>query len=495
MKIYIDGHSFRYEVESLTRMFLHGLPISVQEGKPQPGEDCVYTGFYECGKAALLRAYVQINGRRLGCSECQELGAPGFEAECERLLAVMLYRMLTELTGVQLRWGVLTGIRPVKLAHRYHAEGLPDEAIRRLLREKYLVSDPKIDLLLDTARQEAPVLALSQRGSYSLYLSIPFCPSRCRYCSFVSHSIEKTRKLMPEYVKQLVQEIEYTAGILDRIPGLKLETIYFGGGTPTALEPEQLGEVMQAVDRCFDCRSAREYTVEAGRPDTITPQKLEIIKQLGATRISINPQTMNDDVLREIGRRHTAQQTLDAFAMARQAGHQNINMDLIAGLPADTHESFCGTVDQVIALEPENITLHTLSVKRAATLAGDAQQVYQKQSALVNKMLDYARARLCKSGYLPYYLYRQKNTVGNLENVGYAKPGYAGLYNVYIMDETHSILALGAGGVSKLRQPGGELISRVFNYKYPYEYLRDFEEILRRKDKIAQFYEEYPAGL
>ncbi|MBC8545328.1 coproporphyrinogen dehydrogenase HemZ [Clostridiaceae bacterium NSJ-31] len=493
MKVYIDGHDCHYEVESLVRMFFPGKRLQVLQGAPEnPEEDAVYTRMACEGRRALLSVAVRLDGHSKTAEEAVDAARANLDAECERVFAVMLYRILAPLTGIHPGWGVLTGIRPVKFVHRYHAQGMEDSEIRRILSGQYLVTPQKIDLMLETARQEAKVLARSQPNSYSLYLSIPFCPTRCHYCSFVSHSIEKTHKLLPEYVELLIREIEDAAERIHSVGGLRLETIYFGGGTPTTLSAEQLRRVMDAVNRCFGSPCQGEYTVEAGRPDTITEEKLRVLRACGATRISINPQTMNDRVLEEIGRRHTVRQTVEAYELARRVGHDNINMDLIAGLPTDTPESFASSLDQVIGLGPENITLHTLSVKRAAALAEDAEQVHRAQSRAVHAMLDYASGRFAAEGYLPYYLYRQKNTVDNMENVGYCRRGHEGLYNVYIMDETHSIVALGAGGVTKLREPGGGLIQRVFNYKYPYEYISRFDEVLRRKKQIPAFYASHP---
>lgn len=496
MKIFIDGHSYKYEVESLVRMFFHGCAVTVEMGVPHGTDDYCYTKLSRQGGVVGLFVQACIGGRTEQASaevapHSTELAVmSALDAECERVLGVLLHRVLTPLTGVTLGWGVLTGIRPVKLAHRYHEQGLSDAEIRKIMAEQYLVTPQKITLMVETAQREAAVLALSRPDSYSLYLSIPFCPTRCLYCSFVSHAIEKAQKLVPQYVDLLVQEIEYTAAVVQKL-GLRLETIYFGGGTPTTLSAEQLRLVMGAVNTSFDLSHLREYTVEAGRPDTITEDKLLALKECGATRISINPQTMNDSVLEAIGRRHSVQQTVDALALARRMGHSNINMDLIAGLPTDTVEGFCASLEQVLALAPENITLHTLSVKRAAALTTDD---CRRQGTAVARMLDYAAGRFQGNAYHPYYLYRQKNTVNNMENVGYCKSGYEGLYNVYIMDETHSIVALGAGGVSKLREPGGGEINRIFNYKYPYEYISRFPEILKRKDAIADFYNRHPVA-
>ena len=270
--------------------------------------------------------------------------------------------------------------------------------------------------------------------------------------------------------------------------GLNLKTIYIGGGTPTSLSADQLRQLMGAVRECFDLSRLEEYTVEAGRPDCTDAEKLAVIKEYGASRISINPQTFNDQVLANIGRKHSAQDILRCFDEARQVGHGNINMDLIAGLPGDTVESFAASLEQAIALDPENITVHTLTLKRASNLVIENRD---EAYADVAAMVELANQRLAAAGYRPYYLYRQKNTLKNLENTGWCKPGYEGYYNIYIMEEIHSILSAGAGGSTKLCQPGGSRIERIFNYKYPAEYIDGFDEILRRKEGVSAFYARY----
>ena len=275
--------------------------------------------------------------------------------------------------------------------------------------------------------------------------------------------------------------------------GIQLRTVYFGGGTPTSITAEQLRRLTDCVAANFDLSRLWEYTIEAGRPDTITREKLEVIRDAGVTRISINPQTFNDDVLRFVGRRHPASAVVDCYRMARELGFDNINMDIIAGLPTDTLPSFQQTVEKLLELGPENITVHTLSVKRSADLAGQEGVDLGALTGDVTEMVDYSQRRLMESGYTPYYLYRQRNILDNLENTGYCRPGKEGLYNVYIMDETHTILACGAGAVSKLRQPGGEEIKRLYNFKYPYEYIDRFDEVLARKNEALEFYRRYPA--
>ena len=490
MNLILDGHHYKYELESLANMFFHENKVRVVEEKDFSQGEYLYTSLSRNMDGIITLKVVTRLEEKLREEEFQ--GRPDKtdpDRFCESHLCRMLYRQLEKATGISLAWGMLTGVRPVRLVYRYRERGMDDKQIREHLHRDYFVTDEKIDLLLRTANKEKQILDLSRPESFSLYLSIPFCPSRCHYCSFVSHSVERAKKLIPEYVTLLIREIEYVAPIVQKL-GLRLETVYFGGGTPTAISSKQLEQIICAVEQHFDLSHLREYTVEAGRPDTITMQKLEMLKRKGVTRISINPQTMNDAVLEQIGRRHTTAQTIEAFQMARQAGHRNINMDLIAGLTGDSLESFCKTVDQVIDLAPENITLHTLSVKRSSQLGQHAKSFYLQEHQRVTDMLSYAGQRFYQEQYLPYYLYRQKNTMENMENVGYCKEGTEGYYNVYIMDETHSIIALGAGGVSKLRKPGGTLLHRIFNYKYPYEYIERFDTVLRRKDEIVKFYEQ-----
>ncbi|MDD6033347.1 MAG: coproporphyrinogen dehydrogenase HemZ, partial [Oscillospiraceae bacterium] len=331
------------------------------------------------------------------------------------------------------------------------------------------------------AQQE--LLKGDQPRDYSLYLSIPYCPSRCSYCSFVSHAItgKKALELVPKYVRTLVRELSLTAEIAKEA-GLRLRSVYIGGGTPTALTAAQLREVTNAVRSYFPLTPDVEYTIEAGRADTLDEEKLRVIKEAGAGRISINPQTFSDSVLQAIGRKHTAEDVVRCYELAREIGFDSINMDFIAGLPTDTYESFCRSIDRAVELAPENITVHTLAIKRSSDLFASGYVTEDYRPA--QRMVEYAYERLTAAGYLPYYLYRQKNIVGNLENVGYAKPGHFGRYNVYIMEEVQTILAAGAGAVSKAVLPDD--LVRVYNYKYPNEYITGFEDILARKRDLLK---------
>ena len=402
-------------------------------------------------------------------------------------MAVMLYDMLREITLYTPPWGILTGVRPAKLMTKLIASHGEEKAVD-YFKNELKVSEDKTGLALMVSKNETPIIEGSAPDSYSLYVSVPFCPTRCSYCSFISHSNESAKKLIPEYVEKLCDEIVETAKIAKDL-NIRLESVYIGGGTPTVLTASQLKKVTDALSANFDLSAIREYTIEAGRPDSIDSDKLDVIRNCGCTRISINPQTFSDSVLREIGRNHTSAETLEAFAMAREKGFDNINMDLIAGLPTDTLESFEKTLDTAIKENPENITVHTLALKRSSTIVTEGKKT--NSATLTSDMLRLVQTKLTDAGYEPYYMYRQSKSLGNLENVGWAKKGYEGLYNIYMMEECHTILSVGAGAVIKLKAPRGSEIERIYNYKYPYEYIGNFQEILNRKQYIPEFYSKF----
>ena len=485
MNLCFINHNYRYELEKLVRIFLPFEKIQFFDYK-ELSENCVVT---ELKSENMAIATLYFVGREYTCFKEIDVNAKSKEKEEELKLALCMYECFIKATEYIPQWGILTGVRPAKLFSRLSKkDGL--EKTEFYFKNSLKVSDKKIALCKESIKGEDKITSLSKSDSFSLYISVPFCPTRCSYCSFVSHSVEQAKKLIPTYVEYLCKEIEYTGKIAKDLD-LKLETVYIGGGTPTTFSAEQLKKVMLTVKNSFNIENLREYTVEAGRPDTITKEKLVEIKLGGATRISINPQTMNDSVLETIGRKHTALQTVEAFNLAREVGFDNINMDLIAGLPSDTFESFCETVKKVIDLKPESVTVHSLSMKRSSNLSIGGELPEITVGKIADKMVDFAHNELSKAEILPYYMYRQSKTVGNLENVGYSKKGYECLYNVYIMDETHTILACGASAVTKLREPDGDFIDRIFNYKYPYEYIDRFDEILSRKDGIKEFYAKF----
>lgn len=403
-------------------------------------------------------------------------------------MSVLLYDTLSTLLGYDAPWGILFGVRPAKLMHRF-CKSYGEEGAKDYFINNFLVKPDKAELALKVMKSENKIISLSGKNSFSLYISIPFCPSRCSYCSFVSHSIERTEKLMLPYVDLLCRELERT-GEIARALGLRLETVYFGGGTPTTLDADSLTKLFKTIENNFDLSTLREYTVEAGRPDTVTADRLSALKAAGVLRISINPQSFNDEVLTAIGRRHTCDDTLKAFELARSLGFDNINMDFIAGLPKDDIFSFSSSIDKAINLKAESITVHTLALKSAAYMVTRDMTFDLTDRLVTSEMVDYSNKALSSGGYYPYYMYRQSKSLGNLENVGWCRQGRDCLYNVYMMDETHSVFAVGAGAVTRLKNQSTGHIERIYNYKYPYEYIDNFDEMLLRKEGILSFYNE-----
>ena len=379
------------------------------------------------------------------------------------------------LSPMPVPWGIMTGIRPIKLVRLLFAEGKSEAEVRSLLADTYLASPDKIDLAMQIAREEEK--HPQNRKDVCVYISIPFCPSRCSYCSFISSTGAVATK--EEYIRLLSLEIKRTGKIIKDL-GLSLRAVYIGGGTPTSLSASLLEKLQDAICTHLPVSAGMEFTTEAGRPDTITPEKLAVLKQYGTNRISINPQTLHDSTLLRIGRRHTAKMFLDAFSLAREMGFTNINTDLIAGLGGEDFSMFRHSLDTVRALAPESITVHTLYIKRASDLNLRGETVTQAPD--VADMLSYTYEEMKHDGYLPYYMYRQKATIGNLENVGYAKPSMDSFYNTVTMTDCANIFALGAGAVSRLLFP--DKVERVFNFKHDDAYTRDFAEILRRKEEF-----------
>ena len=477
MNLYVKNHNFHFGLENLTRLFFPNEKITVIRDFSEPQPPYIYTEVSD-------KITISVN---IGSFNKSETAVKKLTDDDNELVsAQLLYKLLCDFTGLTQPWGILTGVRPVKLLRRL-AEELSEEQAVKKFEKDFFVSNEKIALSRETEHNERKILELSKPESFSLYVGIPFCPSRCSYCSFVMASIERAEKLIEPYTKLLCEEIKRTAEIANKL-GLRLETVYFGGGTPTTLSAEQLNTVLGTVNNSFDMSTCREFTVEAGRPDTIDIAKLFALKENKVDRISINPQTVNDEVLKTIGRKHTAQQFFDAFELARKCGFDNINTDLIAGLPTDTPESFKNSLDSIVRLNAECITVHTLCMKRASRLTTEGVTLDLQQARDAREMLAYTQNILGQNEYIPYYMYRQSRMVGNLENVGWSKKGFESLYNVYVMDETHTILACGSGGVTKLKRNNPDYLERIFNFKYPYEYIDRFDELIQRKSGIMQFY-------
>lgn len=477
MNLYVKNHNFHFELENLTRLFFPNEKITVIRDFSEPQPPYIYTEVSD-------KITISVN---IGSFDKSETAVKKLTDDDNELVsAQLLYKLLCDFTGLTQPWGILTGVRPVKLLRRLAEESSEEQAVKKFEKD-FFVSNEKIALSRETEHNERKILELSKPESFSLYVGIPFCPSRCSYCSFVMASIERAEKLIEPYTKLLCEEIKQTAEIANKL-GLRLETVYFGGGTPTTLSAEQLDTVLGTVNKSFDMSTCREFTVEAGRPDTIDSAKLFALKENKVDRISINPQTVNDEVLKTIGRKHTAQQFFDAFELARKCGFDNINTDLIAGLPTDTPESFKNSLDSIVRLNAECITVHTLCMKRASRLTTEGVTLDLQQARDAREMLAYTQNILGQNEYIPYYMYRQSRMVGNLENVGWSKKGFESLYNVYVMDETHTILACGSGGVTKLKRNNPDYLERIFNFKYPYEYIDRFDELIQRKSGIMQFY-------
>ena len=474
MNLYVKNHNFWFELENLTRLFFPNEKINVLKTFESVKAPYIFTELSD-----IVKIEVSINN-------FQKSLITDKTNDNELTSAQLLYKLLCEYSGYTQPWGVLTGVRPVKLFRRL-CEELGEEGARNKFLNEFYVSPQKLKLTELTEKNEKKILNLSRPESFSLYVGIPFCPSRCSYCSFVMSSVERAKKLIEPYTELLCEEIKVTAQIASDL-GLKLETVYFGGGTPTTLNAEQLDMVLSTVRNSFDMSTCREFTVEAGRPDTIDKERLCAFKENKVDRISINPQTLNDNVLRKIGRKHTSEQFFNAFEFARKCGFNNINTDLIAGLPTDTFESFVNSLDSIRALSPECITVHTLCMKRASTLTNIGTTLNREDAEAARQMLEYTQKTLTCDGFIPYYMYRQSRMVGNHENVGWSKKGFESLYNVYVMDETHTILACGSGGVTKLKNCETDYLERIFNFKYPYEYVDRFNELIERKSSIKQFY-------
>lgn len=401
-----------------------------------------------------------------------------------------LYDMISEGLGVTLPWGTLTGIRPTKIAMHLLEDGMSETEVYDYMKENYLASDEKIKLSIDIARREKALLSrIDYENGYSLYIGIPFCPSTCLYCSFTSYPLSQWKNQVDAYLDALEKEIDFTA---ERFANKKLNSIYIGGGTPTTLEPYQLDRLIKKIKSSFDLSYCVEFTVEAGRPDSITREKLQVLKDNGIDRISVNPQTMKQETLDIIGRHHTVEDTIESFKLAREVGISNINMDLIMGLPEEDIEDVRHTMEVLRELDPDNITIHSLAIKRAARLTIFKDRYQDMQMVNTQEHMDLCADICHEMGLEPYYLYRQKGMAGNMENVGYAKSGRAGVYNILIMEEKQTIMALGAGASTKFVLPevnadGNRRIERVENVKDVKNYLERIDEMIQRKiDKMEE---------
>ena len=475
MKLLLTGHNDRYAIEQLQLALFPNEPMEPVD-TPFDGDGAISA--LHAGKIWLTAtACITHSGKTARASRrlrVQEADVPSRR----RLLQDAYY-----VAAVQLReppeWGSLSGVRPTKLTTRHLLSGGSIRSADKLLHDRYHVSPERRRLCIESSQATVHAAGRLRENDISLYIGIPFCPTRCAYCSFVSSSIERCSGLLSPFLEALEQEIAHVGRLIQQ-SGRTIRTLYIGGGTPTTLSTPQMQRLMDTIRTHFDLTSLIEYTVEGGRPDTLDLEKLQTIRTLGCDRMSINPQTMNDAVLARIGRRHTSEQTEAAFQAAREAGFAGINMDLIAGLPTDTRESFAASLERVLSLEPTNITVHTLALKKGADLFFERMALPNAET--VRTMLSDAEASLRSAGYRPYYLYRQKYMSGSFENVGWCKDGFECLYNIYMMEELHSIISLGGGGMTKINHADGTL-ERFHNPKFPQQYIDRIADVLHQKEE------------
>ena len=480
--IQIVPEEFQYDVQSMVQAFYMGHPFKINSQVQD---------YYRILKVVYEENRINIilsdNEKKL-FEEHYEIDCSGIVNHCDlskthrtelkNVLKKLLYSVMSKDTGKELPWGNLTGIRPAKIPGMLFEQGMREEQVRKTMKETYLISDEKLNLAIDISRRESRILSdINYKEGYSLYVGIPFCPTTCLYCSFTSYPISMYKDKVDSYVDSVIKEIKFLG---EQLKGRELNTVYIGGGTPTTLKPDQMDRLITSLKENFDFSTVREFTVEAGRPDSITEEKLKTLKKHNVSRISINPQTMNQKTLDLIGRKHTVEETKQAFSMAREAGHDNINMDLIVGLPGEDIEDVRHTMEELRKLDPDSITVHSLAVKRAARLKlfrDTYEEIGLKNS---QEIMDLTYRYCVEQGVYPYYLYRQKNMAGNFENVGYAKVDKAGIYNILIMEEKQTILAAGAGASTKFVF-ASDHIERVENVKDVKQYIERIDEMIERK--------------
>lgn len=493
MKLQVEGKINVYYVQMLCMIFFPGINFK-QETENNPEEPTLHVRLEEREDGYYAFAHMTFKEKEATADRfCQFVPGEAKARTAKLAVGGAVMTVGERLLGYRPSWGIMTGVRPSKLAMELLEAGKTPKEARAALARDYFAIPKKASLATEVALNEKAIVGTPDRKDCSLYISVPFCPSRCAYCSFVSYTSNRLLSLIPEYLDALILDVKRLLTQINQF-GLHLKTVYIGGGTPTIFEADQLRALLSTVAEYTDVSALEEYTLESGRPDTITAEKFAVAKEYGVSRVSVNPQTLSDRVLRAIGRNHTAEDFLRAYDIAKSSGIKCINTDLIAGLPGDTFTTFARSLDKILDLKPENITVHTFCVKKAADIVQQGSKVYSRHGGDAGKCVDYSQIRTMRRGYVPYYMYRQKNTVGNLENVGFAHPGMEGRYNIYMMEEYHSVFAAGAGAVTKMvdfapRDGSPRKIDRFFNHKYPFEYLRDTEQ-QEKTDFIRHFYEE-----
>ncbi len=496
MTLYIEGNISRYYAETLVLLFFPGskFPIDGSGGEP-----VIHMGVYENDCNVLGRVSIKEGDREV-ISTYTPLSPTQSRVSDEMLRKLAaggaMLKAGADFCGTVPPWGMITGVRPAKLILDMMEKGYnADECVLHFVND-FLCSEEKARLALMTAEKEFPYVTEQRRKECSVYIAIPFCPTRCAYCSFVSFSSPKLLSLIPDYLVRLCEDIKNTFSIIREL-GLRVATIYIGGGTPTTLSASQLEVLLSCINCEIDINTVDEFTVEAGRPDTITREKMAVLSRYGVSRVSVNAQTMNDEILKSIGRKHTSEEFLKAYSYAQESLIRDINVDLIAGLPGEHYESFANSCEKIISLNPTNITVHTFYVKRAADLRNQ-QESYRAEDRNTVMAVDLAQKSILQAGYAPYYLYKQKNTAANLENAGFSLNGHECLYNIFMMEEIHTVFGIGASGMTKLVAPDVKnmKIERICETKYPYEYL-DTEKgsakdrYLTLRERSLDFYKKY----
>ena len=487
MKLILKGNDARYAVEqSLLAFFPQERPV--YDPAAEEENEAVIT-LSQAAKYTTAVTALRYGGRAEKGISRVVIAPETDEYEKERLrqraVKLSFFKAAQKVTGVTPTWGALTGIRPAKLAAGYLEQGMTPRQVNAVLRDTYSVSKTRRELCIQAAQAGLKAKKDLRPEDISLYIGIPFCPTRCAYCSFVSQAVEKSFGLMEPYLAVLLGEITQAAQMVKEL-GLNVKSFYMGGGTPTTLSADQMDRLLTHLNRSFDLSGCAEYCIEAGRPDTIDREKLRVLLDHGCDRISVNPQSLEDGVLQAIGRRHTAADIEKTMDLAMSMGFSHVNMDLIAGLPADTPEGFRRTLDKCLSFGADNITVHTLALKKGSRILLEGQPIPSAEA--VGEMLDYSISALRSADFHPYYLYRQKYMSGSFENIGWCISGAEGLYNIYIMEELHSILSLGAGGSTKMVDPAAGRIERVFHAKYPNEYITRPEKIQKNLQEFSAFY-------
>lgn len=480
LNVILKGHDFKYEVAELIKLFTTQFKFVDNKDVGMTLENSVvYYNDKVFSKTVYLENYQAIYDY-LDHRSIAGLSEQEIKKVTKETIKRSMYNVLMKKFNSYVPWGILTGIRPVKIVHTLLDKNLSDEDIRENLKTNYLISDEKIDLALNIAKRERKFIYPIDKNKISLYVSIPFCPTRCYYCSFPANPLKQFGHLKKDYIDKLIIEIKGLAKLLKET-NKEIETLYIGGGTPTTLDAEEMDILIKALFKELDLSKIKEFTVEAGRPDTINREILECLKKNNVTRISINPQTMNQETLDKIGRCHSVEEIKEAFNLAREIGFDNINMDLILGLEGENVEMVRNTLEEIKKLSPESLTVHTLAIKRASKLKEKMDEYVLTQYEEMVKMIDLSMEYAKEMNLNPYYMYRQKQMLGNLENIGYAKEGYECIYNMQIMEEKQSNYALGAGSISKFVYVDEDRIERVENVKNVEQYIDRVEEMIDRK--------------